>query len=328
MSEKKLKFVIVSPCQRSGGGLVLHQLCKILEKQGHDARILEINCYLGKYSSSGIIFYLKYFLSLLRDIYRTIFAHLFPNTKKGKHWHDGYVYKSVQGCKKKYLPWVDKDTIVIYPEIYRGNMLHAAKVVRWLLYYNRYPNDTDWYSKDDLFVAFTKLFNDELLNHKCLVLRVTSFDIGLYKRINYGERKGNCYIVRKGIHRADLPKHFDGPVIDDYSEKDKVGMLNRCERCYSYDTNTFYMSIAAICGCLPIVVIEEGKTRDDYVSSDVQALGVAYGDSVEEIEYALATQNKVLEYRKQELAKNEINVEKFVLECRKHFFTRMVRAIE
>ena len=193
MDNKKLKFVIVSPCQKTGGGLVCHVLCKILEEQGHDARILEINCYLGKYSSSGIIFYLKYFLSLLRDAYRTIFAHLFPNTKKGKRWHDGYVYKSVKGCKKKYLPWVDKDTIVIYPEIYRGNMLHAAKVVRWLLYYHPWnTNDTEWYSKDDLFVSYRKQFNDESINPSCRLLHVFSFDTELYKRTNYDTRKGNC----------------------------------------------------------------------------------------------------------------------------------------
>lgn len=319
MAERKMKFVIVSPCQRSGGGLVLHQLCRLLQKQGHEAKIFELNCYLGKYSSSGIIFYLKYFLSVMRDMYRTVFAHMFPNTKKGRRWHDGYVYKSVKGCKKKWLPWVDKDTIVIYPEIYRGNMLHAAKVVRWLLYYNRYPNDADWYAKDDLFVAYRMQFNDKRLNPRCVLLHVFSFDTELYKRTNYGERKGNCYIVRKGISRADLPQHFDGPVIDGYSEKEKVDILNQCARCYSYDTQTFYTSIAAICGCLPIVVTEAGKTRKDYLTSNEQVLGVAYGDSQEEIEFALATQNNVLEHIQKELAKNEINAAKFVLECRKHF---------
>lgn len=322
MSEKKLKFVIVSPCQRSGGGLVLHQLCKILEKQGHDARILEINCYLGKYSSSGIIFYLKYFLSLLRDIYRTIFAHLFPNTKKGKHWHDGYVYKSVQGCKKKYLPWVDKDTIVIYPEIYRGNMLHAAKVVRWLLYYHPWnTNDTEWYAKDDLIFAYLKVFNDEKINPSCRLLTVYHFDKNRYKRTNYGERKGNCYIIRKGRNRTDLPKSFDGPIIDDYSEKDIEKIFNQCERCYSYDTCTFYTCVAAMCGCLPIVVMEPGKTKYDYIgSSAVPPAGVAWSDSAEQIKFALDTQNQVYEDRLKECDDNEANIYAFTQECIKYFY--------
>ena len=38
------------------------------------------------------------------------------------------------GCSRKWLPIVDKNTVVIYPEIFYGDFLNSKKVVRWLLY--------------------------------------------------------------------------------------------------------------------------------------------------------------------------------------------------
>ena len=36
---KKYKFIIVSPRQHSGGAIVLHLLCKLLQNRGYDAKI-------------------------------------------------------------------------------------------------------------------------------------------------------------------------------------------------------------------------------------------------------------------------------------------------
>ena len=45
-----MRFIVVSPRQRSGGSIVLHKLCKYLEKQGHEARVFLIcrGCFTNK----------------------------------------------------------------------------------------------------------------------------------------------------------------------------------------------------------------------------------------------------------------------------------------
>ena len=206
----------------------------------------------------------------------------------------GYNYNPVPEVKRKYLPIVDDETIVVYPEIIYGNPLGAQNVVRWLLYFYPYRGDTSAYSINDLVFAYRKVFNDDVLNPECRLCKVQNFDDQLYRRSNYGERHGTCYILRKGWDRKDLPSHFDGPIIDNRSEKEIVEIFNKCKYCISYDTQTFYSNIASICGCISIVMLEKGKERKDYVTEDDAAYGLAYGDSAEEIEYAIQTRQALI----------------------------------
>jgi hypothetical protein len=121
------------------------------------------------------------------------------------------------------------------------------------------------------------------------------------------------------MDRSDLPEKFDGPVIDNLREPEKVKILNQCEKCYLYDTQTFYASIAALCGCIPIVVPEPGKTRSDYVKGDDYIPGVAYGDTPEEIDYAVRTRGAVAQGISEQLYENDKNVSSFVEICKRYF---------
>ena len=57
-----------------------------------------------------------------------------------------------------------------------------------------------------------------------------------------------------------------------------------------YDMQTAYASIAALCGCIPISVLEPGKKKSDYIGKDdPEPFGRAFGDAPEEIEYAIRT---------------------------------------
>lgn len=220
-----------------------------------------------------------------------------PNSPRYKIYQT-FLREPIEGVKLQWNPFFSrKNTVVLYPEKVYGNFLKARHVVRWLLYYNPYPNDEKAFGKDDLVIAFRSIFNDEKLNPKGYQVQVLWFNNQLYRRYNYGNRKGNCYIIRKGANRNDLPTHFDGPVIDSLSEEEKVQVLNKCAYCYSYDIQTFYSAIAAICGCISVVVLEPGKEKEDYYSvADLENQdGVAYGNTPEEIKKALATCDKLLE---------------------------------
>jgi hypothetical protein len=208
-----------------------------------------------------------------------------------------FFFSLVKGCKRQYHPFFNKkNSIVIYPEVVFGNPLDADNVVRWLLNKTKYKDIPNAYFTTDLFIAYRDVFNDVDLNPNKYILNQLYFNLELYNRYNYGERKGKCYIIRKGAKRPDLPSSFDGPVIDKLPEKEKVRLFNVCEYCYSYDTQTAYTSIAAICGCISIVVPEPGKSREDYRGEgDSPGYGIAYGDNKEEIEWALSTVDKLAE---------------------------------
>lgn len=277
------KIIIVNTTWYCGGSLVLSELCRCLDDLGYDARLF-----------------------LFRDFPRSeqetkSFSKLLYTLKQIKHTISSWFRKKnipihLRKCKIQRFPYFSRDTVVLYPEDFFGNPLKAKNVVRWFLYHYRYTDSPNAYSSSDCFITFRDVFNDSKLNPSGRRVVLNCFDSELYKQTNFEHRVGNCYIVRKGRSRNDLPQTFDGPVIDNLSEEDKVRILNKCEYCYSYDTQTFYSSIAAVCGCKSIVKLEPGKSKEDYFGTDDrEPYGVAYGESLEELKRAEATRQKLID---------------------------------
>lgn len=308
-----MKFLIVSPRQNAGGPIVLHALCKYINELGYDAKIFYSEVY--KYDDSNKLrFWVKWVHRTIKDFF-SIFRVKVLKSKSPKL--NGYINESVQGCPRKYLPFIDDDTVVIYPEVMYGNPLKAKNVVRWFLYYNRF--DDSAYDNSDLFICYREIFNDWRLNPQGIVLKTPYFDFDRYKRYNYGERKGKCYIIRKGCNRTDLPEKFDGIVIDNLLEEEKVKVFNECEYCISYDTQTAYSQIAALCGCISIVVPEVGKNREDYLNANDNVFGVAFGFSENEINYAKDTQNHILASFKKVNLDGVNSTKDFITICKNKF---------
>lgn len=317
---KQYSYIIVSPRQRAGGPIALHALCHYLAEQGYDAKIFYTDEW--KYSNDNRIAYWRHWIQYcIRDAIKVlrVFFHgsqAYINNPQ----YAGYAYAPIRDCKRKYTPIIGKDTIVIYPEKMFGNPLHAKNVVRWLLYYDRFPKQHDIaYGNNDLFVCYRLAMNSIELNPNEYVLETPFFDMDLYKRTNFAERHGDCYILRKGKSRKDIPQHFDGPIIDDLPETLKVEVFNQCQRCISYDTQTSYSAIAALCGCQSIVVPELGKGRSDYRTDSDWECGVAFGFSEAEIDYAKSTVDLLPESFESCHSKAREDVRTFVSICELHF---------
>lgn len=308
------KFVIVSPRQAGGGAIVLHALCKNLENLGYDARIL----YYADYEKPAKRFpFLRWLLFTMLDTIKCM-SRLFKIFLKNSKAASCYINPPIKKCKRKFWPVVDDKTVVVYPETLYGNILKAKNVVRYLLYHYCYKGVPGAYQKSDLFVSYRDVYNDEELNPEKHNFKVSYFDLDLYKRTNFGERQGTCYIIRKGSKRKDLPQKFDGVIVDNYTDEKIVKIFNKCKYCVSYDTQTAYATIAAICGCISIVVPEENKTREDYCKNE-EIYGVAYGFSESEIDYAIKTQHLAQErYSKLNLQAKE-ETKKFVELCKQKF---------
>ena len=103
------------------------------------------------------------------------------------------------------------------------------------------------------------------------------------------------------------------------TEEDKVEAFNKYEFCYSYDTQTFYSTIAALCGCKSIVVLEPGKTKKDYIGpDDPDTYGVAYGNSPNELHRAETTRNLLINSLNFSKTNNE-NTSLFIEYIKEHF---------
>ncbi len=305
---RRPRFLIVSPPQKWGGPIVLHLLCRMLADSGYDAKIFLLRDVNYPNTRQEL---LERYLPFFNKI-----------SKQNLDSHDG----AVKGCAFTTWPYVDDDTIVVYPEVIFGNPLGAKYVVRWLLSFYKFKGNfvgVQPYDKDDMFICYRQIFNEHQLNPTGREVQLHHFDSALYKRWNYGYREGSCFIIRKGYNRADLPPIVPGKILDTLSEEEKVKVMNQCRYCYSFDTQTFYSAIAAICGCVSIVIPEPGKKREDYLREGEPGWGIAYGISPEELEFARSTY-KNLEARIEGFdAHNKENVQKFITYCQEYFQNRM-----
>lgn len=309
----KKKIIIYDQTLYAGGTLVMAALCKTLREQGYDARVLFTHRYQNEPNdrdgSPSIVW---------RVLIKTWLSHLLqkfiPNNGWVKRWQLCKNHlTTMDGIKIQYNPFFCRwNTIVVYPETLYGNPLYAKNVVRWLLYFHRFKDVDGAFGENELVVAYRKVFNDKKLNPNEYLLNISFFDNKLYHQYNFGKRNDNCYIIRKGKERKDLPSSFDGPCVDFGMDEDNiVKIFNEHKYCYSYDTQTFYCTIAAVCGCIPIVVLEPNKTKKDYLSSDDKTYGVAYGSTPSEVKYAIETREqclKQLDYTEH----NHQNVAEFV----------------
>lgn len=325
------KIIILNSYEYYGGTLVLSTLCRLLSQRGYDTRLFIIHQYPEQGMNQYKYLYknwLKYNITygIKKIIYAIIKNTKLANNRRFKAISINHTYN----CKIQYLPFFNKkDTIVIYPEIAFGNLLKAENIVRWLLYHYKYENIPNAYSPNDLFICYREKFNSWKLNPECKKVQINDFNSKLYFQYNWGERKEKCFLIRKGHYRNDLPKEFDGEVIDFHTpERDIVRIFNEYKYCYIYDTQTFYTKIAAICGCIPIVVVEKGKKRSDYLTqTDNPGYGIAYGNTPEEIEYAISTRDLLLSSLDYTAANNR-NIDKLIDYIEKHFLCKIEKVDE
>jgi len=310
--KRKPSFIIYAPDNEiSGGAIVLHLLNKLLIKQGHNSHIYKmdsnervlynnlIQVYTKKisYCVKKIVIEIIYLLSMKRYFSRSI------NKRRS------FIMK----------PCLNKNAIVVYPEIISGNPLGANNAVRWLLYKPGFFTNEINYGKNDLFFCYQKVFNDLKFNPDENMLTVTLIKRDVFQQTNFKKRSGNCYIVRKGKDREDLPPSFDGPVIDDLPDENVSEIFNQCEYCISYDPYTFYSTYASLCGCISVVEPLKGVTKDEWQPKKEMQYGISYGRTTEEINFAKDTKHKMEEYIDSIEQENVKQVQNFVSVCKKKF---------
>lgn len=208
------------------------------------------------------------------------------------------------------------DTIVVYPEVTLGNPLMARNVVRWLLYRPGLRDPFQFEDNEMFFRAGEMSDLPELTGGApdLFVWRINH----VYRNEERVDRKGACYILRKGADKPRIPETANAIPIDGLSHEEIAEIFNRSEKFYSYDEATFYSQYAAICGCTSIVIPGLYASRDEWVANHpIARFGVAYG--ADDIAHALDTQHRVGELLREKESEGLASVEAFVSQTQRKF---------
>ena len=265
------KYVIVAPSfvPNSGGIKVLHRLCHVLNEAGQEAYIWPMLANdRAKFN--------------LNPNYNTAIA-------------DTKILKT--------------NPIVVYPEIVIGNPLNARTVVRWLLNKPGAIGGDGIYGDDDIIFYFTKYYADkegpvDLL--QILGLADDFFDIFR----NYGHaRQGSCYVIHKGDRRKVKHNLNASCEIVDITPSEKLAdIFNSKIIFYSYDAHTFLSGLAALCGCISIVIpderVDEAKWRE------TEPYGIGFGMS--DVDHAISTMHLVKPHLQHLEAESYKQLERFI----------------
>ena len=192
------------------------------------------------------------------------------------------VDKTVSPVNPNYnTPLVDeanRDDIAIYPEIVHGNPLGTNRVTRWLLNTpGVIQGGPTTFSEGDLILAYQRKFHAT-----APLLTAIDFHEGFFRPPPEGtERKGDCYTIRKGAHKVGATT-LNLSTMDHFEQADFVVMrdlFQRHERFYCFDAMSMIPFLAALCGCLPIVIPEPGVSKQEWWSAfPLLSHGIAYGE--------------------------------------------------
>ena len=220
---------------------------------------------------------------------------------------------------------VSENTVVVYPEVIFGNPLKANYIVRWILCelgINSSHNIYTTWGKDDFVYHYcTYNPNEDVKNYNILAPLYLNPALK-----NYGKsRDGYCHIIRKA-HKFHNPLEYIHPqdslfLDDNLSQEILIDILNRKEYLISYDPYSFISNMAALCGCIPIVIPIAETTKTAWFKSTSlsrilelhgqhELKGIAYG--LEEIEYARNTLHEVRHQQQLHVMYGEQTVQHFI----------------
>jgi hypothetical protein len=282
------RIIIASPSYNPsiGGSIALHRLCDILIRLGYD-------------------------------------AYLYPTIKLNSNIDTFDVNTSY---KYQIATEIDiEHDIAIYPEIESSNPFGCKKVVRFILnkfHLPKYDNTMSTWGDNDFWMYYHEVFYDNIKEKN--ILTILDSKLELYKDYGLDRNIEACFTYRKNSHRKDeFPVSHPKDAIEigfNIGDQELVNIFNSCKTFYSYDTETYLSTIAALCGCTSIIVPDisltekEIKTRRENLGI---AFGVAYG--LDDIENAKKTKHLLRKHFEKQETSQFIETKDMFIKIYKHF---------
>lgn len=210
-----------------------------------------------------------------------------------------------------------ENTVLVYPEIISDNPLNGKYICRWLL------NNPGEFTSFDKFVPEGKLFKfAEGFNYKNYsaqipVLRSFISKESIFKtNKKFIKREGTFYTLRKGKYKLNKlkidPSWKEIKIVDDFMTDIYLkDIFQKAKYFISYDHASYLTIIAALCGCISIVIPSDDFPKETWRRMfPGQKYGVAYG--FDDIQYAKETMPFVRENLRNLQIQSLKNIAKFI----------------
>ena len=283
-SRKSVEFIVFAPPYNPniGGFVVLHQLCHFLNEIGR-------TCHLVPWFSSAEI-------SPIDDVAAA--NRVFEQREYIRQ--DKYKVHPDLNTPVYRRPWRGiaqrDDVVVVYPEVVFGNPLRARNVARWLLHNPGFHTKHCYYVPGEVHFRYVDAYKPlplPWIEVSDLILTVVRMPWEQYRAPPVGSpRKGTAYILRKGAGKPLVHDLTDSIQIDGMSHAEISDIFRRVETFISYDTYTFFSTLAVVAGADSVVIPDSGMTADDWTPNPEQRVGVAFG--FDDLRRARATRNQLL----------------------------------
>lgn len=273
-----MNFIIAAPpyTPRSGGVMVLHELCTALNNLGHNCGLAIIT--EGSQANQNF----KFGFSSASEF--------LDNTGK---YFDYFTGKS-QDKIDEYI----KNACVIYPDIIKGNPLGGAIFATYVLGKPLYEINSQY------IISYSKIYHSkpDFILYKPFVNEWMSAT----DTIHWSERKLNLTYIGKGDGYAKCFLLNGTVLIERDWPKDKrqlAELLRNCKYFFSWDSITATVTDAVLCGAVPVLLQEDQISFSELNSGELGPLPNAKfnfvtqkveHDSIDEIDGYLRTMKDIV----------------------------------
>jgi hypothetical protein len=307
MSTEIVYFVFAPPYNENiGGYIALHKLCDLINQQGKPCFLVplfnnnEISVLNWQASLRQTLAQLNHYENMCRDPER--FYPRNPNFNTP-------IFKGNINDISKY-----KNAVVIYPEIINGNPLNAKNVARWLLHDPGFHSGKIHFSKGEVQFRYSDYFDPVITRNietAPNILNLIDIPWALYQENDKTiERKGTAYAVRKGKGKKLVHDLNDSICIDGKSHSEIAHIFKHIKTFISYDTETFYSSLAVVSGAISVVIPDSDTITSEVRQTRPIENGIAYG--FDDIPRAMSTKQMLIDKLKKMESDSKTNVSEFI----------------
>lgn len=301
-------FIIWAPNfdEKSGGSIALHNLCNKLNNLGYEAFLWpERRTPLADEKMHARTHPLERLYHRVKSKLRNTYAD--QTFQRNESIYSGIAHQELI-----------EDAIVVYPEIVSGNPLAASRVVRWFLFKPGHLTGKINFGPGELYFFYQPFFNDPAINPDATnLLRLRWIRSDVYKMTNFGERTGSCYLIKKGHNRTDINIPKNSIDIEKRSPQQVSGIFNQKKYFFCYDLYTMYCVYAAMSGCIPVVMPQEGLSKEQWRPNEPDRYGIAYG--IDDENWALETRKQLFNKFKEDTLLEDQMVHEFARKCQNFF---------
>lgn len=299
-----VEFVIFATSydESSGGSLVLHHLCHLINKIGYKASLVTFSknrLTSFPQNKDGLWNQLSDVWSLVTASFRSRFE-LNPNLMTP-------IFRHARSISAR------ADLVVVYPEIVAGNPLNARNVARWLLHEPGFHTGEIFFNRGDVQFLYSRRFS--AVQAAGLEIAPDLLDIivvpwDLYIENNNIAREGTAYAMRKRSKKPIVHETSNSIPIDDLTPAEVASVLKRVRTFISYDPHTMYSAFAVLAGCDSVVIPDHGVSIDQWCPDIAGRAGIAYG--FDDLLRARATRDELISRLRDRDRRNVQSVQAFV----------------